>query len=38
MAEIAQLPREERADFLDRLIDELEAALEESSNPDDSTP
>jgi hypothetical protein len=38
LAEIAQIPLEERADFLDGLIDELEAALEETSSPDDSTP
>lgn len=38
LAEIAQLPLEERANFLDGLIDELEASLEETSNPDDSTP
>jgi hypothetical protein len=37
LAEIAQLPLEERADLLDGLIDELEAALEETSTPDDSS-
>lgn len=36
LAEIARIPLEERADFLDGLIDELEAALEETSSPDDS--
>ncbi|HEX2149378.1 MAG TPA: hypothetical protein VHI31_04290 [Actinomycetota bacterium] len=36
LAEIAQLPLEERAEFLEGLIDELEAALEETSAPDDS--
>jgi tetrahydromethanopterin S-methyltransferase subunit B len=38
LAEIAQIPLEERVDFLDGLIDDLEAALEETSSPDDSTP
>jgi len=34
LAEIAELPPEERADLLDRLLDDLEAALEETSPPD----
>jgi hypothetical protein len=38
LVEIAQIPLEGRADFLDGLIDDLEAALEETSSPDDSTP
>jgi hypothetical protein len=37
LAEIALLPLEERADLLDGLIDELEAALEETSSHDDSS-
>ncbi|CAN5897317.1 hypothetical protein BH23ACT12_BH23ACT12_08470 [soil metagenome] len=36
LTEIGQLPLEERADFLDELIDELEAALDETSASDDS--
>jgi hypothetical protein len=36
LAEIAQLPLTERADFIDGLIDELEAALDETSATDDS--
>lgn len=36
LAEIAQLPLTERADILDGLIDELEAALDETSASDDS--
>lgn len=32
LAEIAELPLEERAEYLDLLIDELESALEETSS------
>lgn len=39
LAEIAELPLEERADRLDRLLDELESALEETFPTDnDSEP
>ncbi len=37
LAEIGELPLEERADHLDLLIDELESTLEETSSPDSQT-
>lgn len=37
LAEIAELPLEERADPLDRLLGELESALEETSRTDDDS-